>query len=179
LNPNDRQGSSSRASATAIHFLNERTPRRKGERSRGATGNAIERSRNRKRSTDSGRIIRRMNPTYAEIAECVERRYGFVPKTCWIAHVKELWGLPVRLAPNRQSQTRMVPCPAKKRSAIEDCLHRLMREKLKFNCPHCEHYHKFTFRKLEMGVWPCNGRALDPRTKIEIGDCLLIDKLAQ
>ena len=30
--------------------------------------------------------------TYAEIAECVKRQSGFTPKTCWIAHVKELNG---------------------------------------------------------------------------------------
>lgn len=75
---------------------------------------------------EGGRIIHRMKPTYAEIAECVKRRHGFVPKTCWIAHVKELNGLPVRVAPNRQSRkTRMVPCPSEKRASIEDCFRRL------------------------------------------------------
>jgi len=48
--------------------------------------------------SEGGRIIHRMKPTYAEIAECVKLRHGFVPKTCWIAHVKELNGLPVRVA---------------------------------------------------------------------------------
>jgi len=32
-------------------------------------------------------------PTYAEIQRCVKQQYGFVPKTRWIAHVKEHNGL--------------------------------------------------------------------------------------
>lgn len=67
-----------------------------------------------------------MNRTYTDIAECVKQRNGFVPKTCWIAHVKELNGLPVRVAPNRQSRAaRVFPCPPEKRKAIEECLKRL------------------------------------------------------
>ena len=31
--------------------------------------------------------------TYRRIQEYVKRQYGFTPKTCWIAHVKELCGL--------------------------------------------------------------------------------------
>jgi hypothetical protein len=61
-----------------------------------------------------GRIIQRMNATYADISDCVKRRHGFVPKTCWIAHVKELNGLPLRVAPNRQCRAvRMVPLPTR------------------------------------------------------------------
>ncbi len=61
--------------------------------------------------------------TYAAIQTYVKQTHGFVPKTCWIAHVKSLHGLPMRTAPNRASpQTRMVPCPPEKRPAIEDAL---------------------------------------------------------
>ena len=36
--------------------------------------------------------------TYDDIEGYVRRYYDFVPKSCWIAHVKELNGLPVRRA---------------------------------------------------------------------------------
>lgn len=51
--------------------------------------------------------------TYSQIQDWVKQRYGRVPKTCWIAHCKELAGLPVRRAPNRQTGDRMVPCENK------------------------------------------------------------------
>jgi len=64
--------------------------------------------------------------TYAAIAACVKRRFGFVPKRCWIAHVKELNGLPVKLAPNRHDPSiRQVPCPPDKRKPIEACFRQL------------------------------------------------------
>jgi hypothetical protein len=54
----------------------------------------------------------RMNATYAEISECVKWQFGFVPKTSWIAHVKELNGL--RIAPSRaKGRVRQAPCPAR------------------------------------------------------------------
>jgi hypothetical protein len=40
-------------------------------------------------------------PTYADIAREVQRIGEFVPKTCWIAHVKSELGLTTRMAPNR------------------------------------------------------------------------------
>lgn len=49
-------------------------------------------------------------PTYKQIQDRVKSDYGRVPKSCWIAHCKEMAGLPVRRAPNRQSNARMVPC---------------------------------------------------------------------
>jgi hypothetical protein len=33
--------------------------------------------------------------TYLEIHKWVYRRHGFIPNTCWIAHCKELCGLPL------------------------------------------------------------------------------------
>ena len=56
--------------------------------------------------------------TYNKIQRWVKNNYGFVPKTCWIAHCKELQGLPVRRAPNRFSDDREVPCPESKRQSI-------------------------------------------------------------
>ena len=60
--------------------------------------------------------------SYKQIQEVVKDKHGWVPKTCWIAHVKELNGLPIRNAPNRRSTERMVPCPPGKRKAIEDAM---------------------------------------------------------
>jgi hypothetical protein len=52
--------------------------------------------------------------TYREVSDFVRRNFGFVPKSCWIAHVKELSGLPVKRAWNRSSQGRKMPCPLEK-----------------------------------------------------------------
>jgi len=60
--------------------------------------------------------------TYAEIQAYVQKHHGFVPKTCWIAHVKELNGLPTRRAWNRTGPERVAPCPPDKRQAIEEAL---------------------------------------------------------
>ena len=57
--------------------------------------------------------------TYAEIQSWVKRRYGFNPKTCWIAHCKELCGLDMRDAPNRLGSDRVEPCPPSKQAAIK------------------------------------------------------------
>ena len=62
-------------------------------------------------------------PTYAAIREYVRKRHGFQPMTGWVAHVKEQHGLPMRQAPNRIDPAKRVnPCPADKKSAIEDAL---------------------------------------------------------
>ena len=57
--------------------------------------------------------------TYKQIRDYVRHKYGFTVKDCWIAHCKELNGLPVRRAHNRLGDGRKVPCPLTKRSAIE------------------------------------------------------------
>lgn len=57
--------------------------------------------------------------TYQEIDRYVRRTAGFSVKTCWIAHVKELNGPPVRRARNRSGDERHVPCPEDKRPVIE------------------------------------------------------------
>jgi hypothetical protein len=60
--------------------------------------------------------------TYAQVQGYVRRTYGFVPQTGWIAHVKELHGLPVRRASNRRGAERLSACPAGRRAAIEEAL---------------------------------------------------------
>lgn len=60
--------------------------------------------------------------TYKQIQEYVREQYHFTPKTCWIAHVKELSGLKVPPAPNRQGATRVNPCPPAKRESIRKAL---------------------------------------------------------
>jgi len=60
--------------------------------------------------------------TYEQIQQFVKAKYGFQPKTCWIAHVKEIAGLKVRRAWNRESNKRQVPCPPEKVNAIMDAL---------------------------------------------------------
>lgn len=50
--------------------------------------------------------------TYKQIQNYVRERHGYTPKTCWIAHAKELNGLPIKPAPNRnQEEDRAYPCP--------------------------------------------------------------------
>lgn len=58
--------------------------------------------------------------TYKAIQGYVKTNYGFVPKTCWIAHAKEVCGIPVKVASNRYSKdSRVVPCPSEKLDAIK------------------------------------------------------------
>jgi hypothetical protein len=48
---------------------------------------------------------------------------GFVPKACWIAHVKSEFGL---TAPNRlEVKSRKYPCPPEKRPVIVEAMRRL------------------------------------------------------
>ncbi len=59
--------------------------------------------------------------TYKQIQEWVKGKYNFVPKTCWIAHVKEICRLPVKRAHNRMGEERKNPCPPNKVDQIQDC----------------------------------------------------------
>jgi len=66
--------------------------------------------------------------TYKDVQKLVKVQAGFVPETCWIAHVLELNGFPPRVAHNRiSSSTRKRPCPPDKRPAIECALRKLGR----------------------------------------------------
>ena len=60
----------------------------------------------------------RPTATYQEIQKWVHAQRGFIPKTCWIAHCKELYGVPLGIAPNRSGEERMEPCPSDKQLAI-------------------------------------------------------------
>jgi hypothetical protein len=67
-----------------------------------------------------------MTNTYKAVQRRVKEEAGYVPKTCWIAHVLELNGYPLRRAHNRKDQTtRQVPCPPDKRPSIERALREL------------------------------------------------------
>jgi len=64
--------------------------------------------------------------TYKEIQRAVKKEQGFVPKTCWIAHIKYDYGLITRPAPNRAPNgERKYPCPPEKRPMIEQTMRRL------------------------------------------------------
>lgn len=63
--------------------------------------------------------------SYKEIQEYVRAKYGFVPKTCWIADIKNQHGIPMRKAPNRQAEQRVHPCPAEKKAALTQSMREL------------------------------------------------------
>jgi len=63
--------------------------------------------------------------THKQIQSYVRETYGYTPETCWIAHVKELCGLPVRRASNRKSEARMNPCPPDKQQDVIKALEHL------------------------------------------------------
>lgn len=59
--------------------------------------------------------------TYKEIQNYVKSKYGFQPKSCWIAHMKELCNIPAKISHNRYDLTkREKPCPVDKQTAIMD-----------------------------------------------------------
>ena len=57
--------------------------------------------------------------TYRQIEAYVKENYGYKPKPCWIAHMKEVCGLNPRVSPNRHSPTERVhPCPTEKQDDL-------------------------------------------------------------
>ena len=61
--------------------------------------------------------------TDAQIRKFVQRHHGFIPKAGWIAHVKEVLGIPTLRGANRARRARDIgPCPPEKREAIEEAL---------------------------------------------------------
>jgi hypothetical protein len=61
--------------------------------------------------------------TYKQIQAYVKDKYGYFPKSCWIAHVKELSGLHPKASPNRHSiSNRTNPCPVEKQADLKDAL---------------------------------------------------------
>ena len=61
--------------------------------------------------------------TDAEIGKFVQQHHGFIPKPGWIAHVKEVHGIPtLRGAKRARRGHDAEPCPPEKREAIEEAL---------------------------------------------------------
>lgn len=59
--------------------------------------------------------------TYKEIQEYVKVNFGYTPKTCWIAHSKEVYGLSPKVASNRNDiNKREYPCPKEKQEDIKN-----------------------------------------------------------
>ena len=59
--------------------------------------------------------------TYKEIKNYVLSEYGISIETCWIAHMKEMCGIKVIVAPNRKNVTkRKKPCPKDKEEYIRN-----------------------------------------------------------
>ncbi len=59
--------------------------------------------------------------TYREIQKWVKDKHNFTPKTCWIAHVKEICGLNPKKAYNREdADVRKHPCPDDKQPIIKE-----------------------------------------------------------
>jgi hypothetical protein len=57
--------------------------------------------------------------TYKVIQMYVKGHYGYSPKTCWIAHMKEVCGLNPSVATNRIDKgKRQHPCPENKQDDI-------------------------------------------------------------
>ncbi len=67
-------------------------------------------------------VMIRQSATYREIQNWVRKEHGFLPKTCWIAHCKEIHGLPLGKTPNRYGRALVEPCPAEKVDAIAKAL---------------------------------------------------------
>jgi hypothetical protein len=65
-------------------------------------------------------------PTYKAIQHEVKLSHAFVPKTCWIAHIIELSGKKLNMAPNRLDPgARKNPWPPEKQPAIIEALRNL------------------------------------------------------
>ena len=59
--------------------------------------------------------------SYKQIQEYVNNEFGYIPKTCWIAHVKEICGLPLKGVHNRQTPLeRIFPCPVEKQNDLKE-----------------------------------------------------------
>lgn len=59
--------------------------------------------------------------TYKNIQKYVKIKYNYIPKTCWIAHAKEVYGINVKTANNRiDSNSRTNPCPKEKLLHLKD-----------------------------------------------------------
>jgi hypothetical protein len=69
------------------------------------------------------KTLRQPPPTYKAVIEWVKEHKGYtIYHTCWIAHVKEQMGYPMRKAHNRKGPGRVMPCPSAKVSDIQEAL---------------------------------------------------------
>ncbi|WP_372800892.1 hypothetical protein [Lutibacter sp.] len=57
--------------------------------------------------------------TYKEIFQWLKEESGVSVKNCHIAHVKSMHNLITKVAPNRQGENRVYPCPENKIVHIE------------------------------------------------------------
>jgi hypothetical protein len=63
--------------------------------------------------------------TYNQNRDDVQEKHGRYVQNCWIAHVKEQNGLPMKAAHNRQSKDqRAKPCPDDVKPLIEATMRR-------------------------------------------------------
>ena len=60
--------------------------------------------------------------TYKEIQNYIRERYGFMAKTCWIADIKDRFGLISKQASNRKGVDRLHPCPKNKEIFVINAL---------------------------------------------------------
>ena len=60
--------------------------------------------------------------TYKEIQKHIKEKYGFTVKGCWIADIKDEFGLITRNSSNRKGVQRLHPCPQNKKSYIIEAL---------------------------------------------------------
>ena len=59
--------------------------------------------------------------TYKQIQQYIKEEKGYIPKTCWIAHMKEVCGLKPKVAINRYSiDMRTNPCPLEKQNDLRN-----------------------------------------------------------
>ena len=58
--------------------------------------------------------------SYQEIKNYVLEKHGRRVKSGWIAHAKEVCGIPVKNAGNRKGNERLWPCPKKNLSLIKE-----------------------------------------------------------
>lgn len=59
--------------------------------------------------------------TYTQIQDYIKNKYNYTPKTCLIAHAKEVYGISVKEANNRiDSDSRVYPCPKDKLEDLKE-----------------------------------------------------------
>lgn len=57
--------------------------------------------------------------TYKQIKDYIEEQFGYTPRSTWIAHAKEIYGLNPKMAATRRSaDERINPCPQEKKDNL-------------------------------------------------------------